>query len=137
MAPTFRPHNYERQLVAYTGGHDNDTMFGWWRSGVADSTRTQDEVDREHNDAATYFGLTVAELDRNVNWVYIRAVMMSVADTVLFPMQDVLGAGGEARMNLPGSLGRNWKWRMSADALRPEYAERLAQFVTLYDRSQP
>jgi 4-alpha-glucanotransferase len=134
MAPTFRPHNYERQLVAYTGGHDNDTMFGWWRSGVADSTRTQEEVEREHNDAATYFGVSIDELDRNVNWIYIRAVMMSVADTVLFPMQDVVGAGGEARMNLPGSLGRNWKWRMAADALRPQYSDRLAQFAKLYDR---
>ncbi|HEY3928854.1 MAG TPA: 4-alpha-glucanotransferase [Candidatus Koribacter sp.] len=134
MAPTFRPHNYERQLVAYTGGHDNDTMFGWWRSGAADSTRTQAEVEREHNDAAAYFGVSVDEMDRNVNWIYIRAVMMSVADTVLFPMQDVLGAGGEARMNLPGSLGRNWKWRMPPNSLRPDHAQRLAEFSKLYDR---
>ena len=134
MAPTFRPHNYERQLVAYTGGHDNDTMFGWWRSGVADSTRTQQQVDREHNDAAAYFGVSLEEMDRCVNWIYIRAVMMSVADTVLFPMQDVIGAGGEARMNLPGSMGRNWKWRMASGAARPEYAERLARFARLYDR---
>jgi 4-alpha-glucanotransferase len=134
MAPTFRPHNYERQLVAYTGGHDNDTMFGWWRSGVADSTRTQADVEREHNDAAAYFGVSVEEMDRNVNWIYIRAVMMSVADTVLFPMQDVIGVGSEGRMNLPGSLGRNWKWRMPANALRPEHAKRLKQFATLYAR---
>ena len=134
MAPTFRPHNYQRQLVAYTGGHDNDTMFGWWRSGVADSTRTKEQVEREHNDAASYFGVSLEEMDRSVNWIYIRAVMMSVADTVLFPMQDVLGLGGEARMNLPGSLGRNWKWRMAAGSARQEYAERLSQFAKLYDR---
>jgi 4-alpha-glucanotransferase len=134
MAPTFRPHNYERQLVAYTGGHDNDTMFGWGRSGVADSTRTQADVDREHNDAAAYFGVSIEEMDRNVNWIYIRAVMMSIADTVLFPMQDVIGAGGEARMNLPGSLGRNWKWRMPPGSARAQYAQRLDQFVKLYDR---
>lgn len=134
MAPTFRPHNYERQLVAYTGGHDNDTMFGWWRSGIADSTRTQADVEREHNDAACYFGVSIDEMDRNVNWIYIRAVMMSVADTVLFPMQDVLGAGGEARMNLPGSMGRNWKWRMPPNSLRSEHAERLKSFASLYDR---
>jgi 4-alpha-glucanotransferase len=60
--------------------------------------------------------------------------MMSVADTVLFPMQDVVGAGGEARMNLPGSLGRNWKWRMPPNSLREEYAARLSQFAKLYDR---
>jgi 4-alpha-glucanotransferase len=60
--------------------------------------------------------------------------MMSVADTVLFPMQDVVGAGGEARMNLPGSLGRNWKWRMPSNSLREEYAARLSQFAKLYDR---
>lgn len=134
MAPTFRPHNYERQLVAYTGGHDNDTMFGWWRSGVADSTRTQADVEREHRDAAEYFGVSLDEMDRNVNWIYIRAVMMSVADTVLFPMQDVLGAGSEARMNLPGSLGRNWKWRMPLNGLHPQDAARLREFVNLYGR---
>lgn len=134
QAPTFRPHNYVRELVAYTGGHDNDTMMGWWRSGVEDSTRTEAEVAKEKNDTAAYFGVTKEKFDREVNWIFIRAVYQSVANIVLVPMQDVLGLGSEARMNLPGSMGRNWKWRMRPGALKPELAERLRKFTEIYER---
>ena len=134
QAPTFRPHNYVRNLVAYTGGHDNDTMVGWWRAGAADSTRTVADVEREYADTQNYLGVTREQLDREVNWIFIRHLMMSVADTVLFPMQDVLGLGSEARMNLPGSLGRNWKWRMEPGAFRPELQARLKRFTEMYDR---
>lgn len=134
QAPTFRPHNYESQLVAYTGGHDNDTMFGWWRSGVAQSTRTQADVKKEYADAQNYFGVSKDELDREVNWIFIREVMKSVANTVLFPMQDVLGLGSEARMNTPGTLGGNWTWRLSDDSLRETDQCRLKLFTDIYDR---
>jgi len=134
QAPTFRPHNYEPQLVAYTGGHDNDTMFGWWRSGVAQSTRTQAEVKKEYADAQDYFGVTATQLDREVNWIFIREVMKSVANTVLFPMQDVLGLGSEARMNTPGTLGGNWTWRLSTESLRENDQCRMKLFTKIYDR---
>jgi 4-alpha-glucanotransferase len=134
QAPTFRPHNYEPQLVAYTGGHDNDTMFGWWRSGVAQSTRTQAEVKKEYADAQNYFGVTATQFDRKVNWIFIREVMKSVANTVLFPMQDVLGLGSEARMNTPGTLGGNWTWRLSPESLRENDQCRLKLFTKIYDR---
>jgi len=134
QAPTFRPHNYEQQLVAYTGGHDNDTMFGWWRSGVAQSTRTQADVKKEYADAQNYLGVSASQLDHEVNWIFIREVMKSVANTVLFPMQDVLGLGSEARMNTPGTLGGNWTWRLSADSLREADQCRLKLFTEIYDR---
>jgi 4-alpha-glucanotransferase len=134
QAPTFRPHNYEQQLVAYTGGHDNDTMFGWWRSGVAQSTRSQADVKKEYEDAQNYLGVTAEVLDREVNWIFIREVMKSVADTVLFPMQDVLGLGSEARMNTPGTLGGNWTWRLSEDGLRDKDQQRLKLFSDIYQR---
>lgn len=134
QAPSFRPHNYQPQLVAYTGGHDNDTMFGWWRSGVAQSTRTQLDVKKEYADAQNYLGVGADELDREVNWIFIREVMKSVADTVLFPLQDVLGLGSEARMNTPGTLGGNWTWRLSPDGLREADQRRLKLFADIYDR---
>jgi 4-alpha-glucanotransferase len=134
QAPTFRPHNYVRELVAYTGGHDNDTMMGWWRSGVEDSTRTEAELLKEKNDTAAYFGADKEQLDHEVNWIFIRAVYQSVANIVLVPMQDVLGLGSDARMNLPGSMGRNWKWRMRPGSLTPELAERLRAFTRIYER---
>jgi 4-alpha-glucanotransferase len=134
QAPTFRPHNYEQELVAYTGGHDNDTMFGWWRSGVAQSTRTQGDVKKEYADARNYFGVSADELDREVNWIFIREVMKSVANTVLFPMQDVVGLGSEARMNTPGTLGGNWTWRLSPESLRAADHRRLKLFADIYER---
>jgi 4-alpha-glucanotransferase len=60
--------------------------------------------------------------------------MKSVADTVLFPMQDVLGLGSEARMNTPGTLGGNWTWRLSPDGLRAADQSRLRLFAEMYER---
>jgi len=130
QAPTFRPHNYERNLAAYTGGHDNDTAIGWWTGGIGGSTRTQQDVQREHGLAKAYFGFE----NEPINWVLIRHVMASVADTAMMTLQDVLGLGSEARMNLPGTMGNNWKWRYLPCALKPEFAQKLKLFCELYDR---
>jgi 4-alpha-glucanotransferase len=128
--PSFRPHNYKRNLVAYTGGHDNDTTIGWWTSGVGDSTRTEQELREEFDFAAAYLNMH----GEKVHWAMIRTLMASVADTVLIPMQDVLGLGGEARMNLPGRMAGNWRWRYESSQLRPEMAVRLKMLAKLYDR---
>jgi 4-alpha-glucanotransferase len=131
QAPTFRPHNYPREVVAYTGTHDNDTTVGWWNSNAAvDSTRTQADVDRERAFAKAY----LASDGREINWTFIRTLLASVADTAIIPLQDVLGLGNDARMNLPGSTKRNWVWRFGKDDLTPAIAKRLNQFVTLYER---
>jgi 4-alpha-glucanotransferase len=134
QAPTFRPHNHEQHLVAYTGGHDNDTMVGWWRSGAAQSTRTQADVKKEYADAQNYFGVTTEQFDSGVNWIFIRELMKSVADTVLVPMQDILGLGSEARMNIPGTLGGNWTWRLRPDDLPDSAQRRLKMFTEIYGR---
>jgi 4-alpha-glucanotransferase len=130
QAPSFRPHNYKRDTVAYTGTHDNDTAIGWWTGGAGNSVRTQQDVETEHAFAKAYLGFE----DEPINWVLIRHVMMSVAETALMPLQDVLGLGSESRMNLPGSFGRNWKWRFAPEAIRPWMAEKLREMVELYDR---
>ncbi len=132
QAPDFRPHNYPRGRVAYSGTHDNDTTVGWWASsGVADSTRTADEVAREKQVALEYLNTDGTEM----NWTFIRALMASVADTVVFPLQDVLGQGSEARMNTPGKAGGNWAWRYEAGTLTREHAERLRKLVDLFERT--
>jgi 4-alpha-glucanotransferase len=66
--------------------------------------------------------------------VMIRAVIASVADTAIVPLQDVLGLGTEARMNLPGRVSNNWKWRYRPGALTKDLSARLRSLVTLYDR---
>lgn len=131
QARSFRPHNHVRNLVAYTGTHDNDTAIGWWRSQPGDSTRSTQDIEEERERARAY----LATNGHRMNWVLIQSLMMSVADTVLYPMQDVLGLGSEARMNTPATLRGNWRWRCRADALTAELAERLRRMVELYERS--
>jgi 4-alpha-glucanotransferase len=131
QGPSFRPHNYPRELMAYTGGHDNDTTIGWWTSpGGGDSTRTREDVCKEHEFARAYLGFENGE----INWIFIRAVLSSIADTAIIPLQDVLGVGSEARMNLPGKPSGNWKWRFLPGALTPQLQDRLRQMTLLYDR---
>ncbi len=132
QGPSFRPHNYARDLVAYTGGHDNDTTVGWWSSsGASDSTRTPEDVRQEHDFARAYLGLHESD---EINWALIRAVLASVADVAIIPLQDVLGLGTEARMNLPGRVSGNWKWRYRRGALTGELSGRLRSLTTIYDR---
>jgi 4-alpha-glucanotransferase len=131
QAPTFRPHNYPREVVAYSGTHDSDTTVGWWLSkGRGESTRSDDDIRRERDFAMRYLDTDGHE----IHWVFIRTLLASVADTVLIPMQDVLGLGTEARMNLPATLGGNWRWRCRSGALTPELTQRLGELTQLYER---
>ena len=132
QGPSFRPHNYNRDVVAYTGGHDNDTTVGWWSSsGAGDSTRTPEDVRKEHDFARAYLNL---HNDSEINWVMITAVMASVADVAIVPLQDVLGLGSSARMNLPGTVSGNWRWRYRPGVLDSDLSARLRSLVDLYDR---
>jgi 4-alpha-glucanotransferase len=132
QAPEFKPHNYRRHFVVYTGTHDNDTTIGWWTSsGVGDSTRTAEEIRAEREFALHYLGTD----GRETNWVFIRAILASVADTALIPLQDVLGLGSEARMNLPGTSSGNWRWRFTPYQLTPEIGARLRDLTVIYDRA--
>jgi 4-alpha-glucanotransferase len=130
-AESFKPHNYQRNLVAYTGTHDNDTVQGWWTGGVGDSTRKPEEVEEERDYCRRYLGSD----GREIHWDMIRALLASVADTAVVPIQDVLGLGNEARMNLPGRAGGNWRFRLLEPDLSPEVRDRLRGLSELYGRS--
>lgn len=131
QAKEFQPHTFPRERVVYTGTHDNDTTMGWWTStGEGDSTRDPGEVAREKDYARRYLGTN----DPEMNWVLIRTALASVANTVLVPMQDVLGLGSEARMNLPGRQSGNWGFRFTWEQVTPEITSRLRALVDLYDR---
>ncbi len=130
QGPSFRPHNYTRELAAYTGTHDNDTSVGWWNSTGAEDTRTPEDVEKERRFAKQYLNFT----DEPINWVLIRGIMASIADLAIVPLQDVLGLGTEARMNLPGTAKGNWRWRFGTGELTPELARKLHEMVVLYDR---
>jgi 4-alpha-glucanotransferase len=131
QGPSFRPHNYARELAAYTGTHDNDTTVGWWNSsGATDSTRTADDVAKEQAFARAYLNFN----DEPIQWVMIRTILASIADLAIVPLQDVLGLGTEARMNLPGTSRGNWRWRYQPGALTPALARKMRELVLLYDR---
>jgi 4-alpha-glucanotransferase len=130
QSASFRPHAYSRDVVAYTGTHDNDTAMGWWTGGAQGSVRTEAEVRAEKALAREY----LATDGREMSWVMIRALLGSVADTVVFPLQDVLGLGSEARMNRPSTLGGNWRWRVRDEVLTAALAGRLGRMAKLYDR---
>jgi 4-alpha-glucanotransferase len=121
QAPTFLPHNYERNSVACTGTHDNDTTRGWF-----------ERLDpKERAAALAYLGTG----GREIHWEMIRCVWSSVANLAVAPAQDLLGLGTEARMNLPGTASGNWEWRLGA-LPPPAVQERLSQLSRTYGRSR-
>lgn len=119
----YLPHNYTSNSVVYTGTHDNDTTVSWYH--------TMNRRDRSF--AKRYLNIKGS---KEVEWEFIRAALASVSDTAIIPMQDYLGLGGEARINLPSTLGDNWKWRMIKGQAAPELAERIFKFCKLYGRVQ-
>ncbi len=130
QACSFRPHNYERDVFAYTGTHDNDTIMGWWNSEGGDSTRTSDDVRREKAFTLEYLGPS----SEPMHWKMIRTLLASVARAAIVPMQDILGLGSESRMNKPATLGGNWRWRMRPDAFTREHQARLRDLAAAYGR---
>jgi 4-alpha-glucanotransferase len=131
QAPDFKPHNYPRNRVVYTGTHDNDTTVGWWTGEVGYSTRSPEDVAAERDYTRRYLGTDGAD----IAWDFIRAVLASVADTAIVPAQDLLGLGSDARMNQPGTLGGNWRWRLRPGQLTPAIANRLAVLAETYERT--
>ena len=125
------PHNYHRNVAVYTGTHDNDTTAGWFNSVAGGgSTRTEAQISSEKNFCLKYLNTD----GREIHWDFIRAALASVADTAIVPLQDLLGLGSEARMNLPNSTQGNWSWRCKQDTLTEDHSERLRDMTATYGR---
>jgi 4-alpha-glucanotransferase len=106
--------------VAYTGSHDNETALGWFQNATS----------AQQQKALAYLGCA----GEDFNWALIRSVLASVADMAIIPLQDILGLDNEARMNHPGTVGSNWRWRYTPGALNDPLAYRLASLVERYER---
>jgi 4-alpha-glucanotransferase len=122
----FLPHNYTRNLVAYSGTHDNNTTMGWWEDDLSSASA--------RSYAHEYLDLDAP--DRAVHEQVLRYLMASVADRVVIPLQDVLGLGGEARMNTPGEPNGNWDWRVTHDQFTDEAEDFLAMLTLTYGRAE-
>jgi 4-alpha-glucanotransferase len=121
----YLPHRYGSNCAVYTGTHDNDTAVGWFESLAPTA-----EGRRERRRVLDYLGSS----GRKVHWDMIRVASMSVADLAIFPLQDLLGLGSRARMNVPGTVAGNWSWRCDAAELKPAVAEQMGKLTALYGR---
>lgn len=122
-ANEYLPHNYDKNCVVYTGTHDNETVKGWY-DGL--NRRTKKQV-------RDYFGLS-SNASKIIHKEMIRAGLMSVANMAIFPIQDYLGLDNSARINVPSTLGTNWKWRLSKNQFSVETAEEIYELCKLYGR---
>jgi 4-alpha-glucanotransferase len=108
------PENHERNSVAYTGTHDNDTSLGWYRSAGA--------AERAH------LHRVLGGKPEEPHWSLIEMALDSPGRLAVVPVQDFLGLGSEGRMNTPGSDSENWSWRLQ-EPLDPECSRRFAEAV--------
>ena len=110
-----RVQNHAEDRFVYTGTHDADTVRGWYDS--------LDERRRAEVDAAVD---AAGVRDRDPWWSLIRLTFASPARVAMVQAQDVLGLGSEARMNVPGQIGKAWKWKL-AKPLSADLAKRLRE----------
>jgi 4-alpha-glucanotransferase len=122
-ANPFLPFNYvNRNCIVYTGTHDNDTTVGWFNA------RSPEEQAR----VVDYLGCLCPD---GIHWSLIRLALGSVANQAIFPFQDLLGLGNDARMNTPSVPDGNWGWRYRAEAVNSEVGEHLKYLTYLYGRA--
>jgi len=118
----YLPHNYNNNCVVYTGTHDNDTVNGW----IASMGRKDLAFARKY--------LNVRR-NADIRESLIRTALASVEDTAVIHMQDYLGLGGEARINLPSTLGGNWEWRMERGACSEALSSHMLELAQVYGRT--
>ena len=118
----YLPQYYDRNSVVYTGTHDNDTVVGWIKS----ASRKDVAFAREY---------TGVKRNKELPAALVRAALASVSDTCIIPIQDYLEVDNSARINLPSTLGDNWKWRMKKGQLTDDLAKRMSRLTWMYGRS--
>lgn len=118
------PYNHSPNSIVYTGTHDNDTTRGWYRSlGKLERKNLRDYTPHE---------LT----SQNVHFVLHRMALNSVAKLAIVPLQDILGLGSSAKMNIPGTTKGNWSWRITSEEIPWERTLELRRLNSLYGRTR-
>ena len=117
----YLPHNYNKNTVVYTGTHDNDTIKGWIKS--------LSESEKEF--CMAYTGMK----NEDDTWALVKTAIASTAETAIIQIQDILDIGSEGRINIPSTIGLNWRWRMDKNHLTDGLANKLKSLSTLYRRN--
>jgi 4-alpha-glucanotransferase len=120
----YAPHNHVKHCLVYTGTHDNNTIKGWFKNEIGPDAKKR---------ISEYIGRRVSEA--TIHWDLIRLAMMSVSNTVIIPMQDLLGLGEKKRMNLPASVNGNWEWRVTMKNLSSSLIKTLSHLAAIYGRN--
>lgn len=121
----YLPHNYNENCVAYTGTHDNQTIFSWF----------QTITDEERSMAREYLCDEFTP-DEKLHRAFISLIMRSRAKLCIIPMQDWLGLDDKSRINVPSTVGTNWKWRLLPTDLPDTLKEEIFKTTQIYGRMQ-
>lgn len=119
----YLPHTYDKNTVVYTGTHDNDTLIGWY-----------DSISKEDKEYALEYMNNKNTPKEEIYLDFIRTTMASVSDTAIIPLQDYLGLGSEARINIPSTLGGNWCWRMLPGEFDDKIINLISDMTRIYER---
>lgn len=115
-------HHYTYNTIAYVGTHDNKTALDWYLSGL--DLIQRDQVDNYLN----------RRLGEHISDAMNRGIASSQSRIAIYTMQDLLRLGEEGRMNIPSTIGNNWDWRMTADAITNDVKEKLLLWTETYFR---
>lgn len=127
-APIHVPHNFDNSnCVVYTGTHDNDTTAGWYASAKRESKRTNPSYN------FPFMKAYICNQD-SPHWSLAADAFKSIAQLAIIPLQDVFGLGSSARMNIPGTIGKNWDWRADASHFKSGLAKDLHSLTKATDR---
>lgn len=124
LTSDYLPHNLVKNCVVYTGTHDNDTIIGWLDSASEEEVLT----------AKRYLN---CETKENFNWAMMRMALMSVADTCILMMNDIIGLDSKARINTPSTVGGNWQWRIKGECINDWLAKIIFDNTEIYGRIPP
>ena len=118
----YLPHNYkDPNCLVYGGTHDNETLMGFYGA-------------KKKKDLKYVMDYLQIKKKKQIPSEMIRLGYSSIANTAIFQMQDVLGLDNRARMNLPSSVGTNWRWRMLPGAFTKEHCRYLKKLCKIYNR---
>ncbi|MEW6621545.1 MAG: 4-alpha-glucanotransferase [Bacillota bacterium] len=118
----------EKNTVFYSGTHDNDTLLGWFKSCTKDKPHVIALAEE-------LYDINISMSDTEICWSFIEIAFQSKANMVIIPLQDFLCLDSNARMNFPGTMEGNWRWRLSNMETIKEYAPKLSDLTEKYKRN--
>ena len=121
----YLPHNIEENSVVYTGTHDNDTTLGWYQQ-LDENTK---------NDVLRRLQISEPHIKPHMPQALVELALATQANIAIIPMQDILGLDSEHRMNTPGTIDKNWRWRFDWNALKSEDINSIKQAIQRNNRA--